>query len=98
MNRRLADLGLERQPAKTFIGRIAHGFEFLGYHFTPDGLGIAEATAQRFVERATRLYEHERRGAGGRRRSGCTFDAGAAGRGEAWERGRAYDCRSWRRA
>ena len=56
VNRRLADLGLERQPAKTFIGRIARGFDFLGYHFTPDGLAIAEATAARFVARATAAH------------------------------------------
>lgn len=37
------------------------GFDFLGYHFTRSGLTIARTTMQKFVERATQLYEHERR-------------------------------------
>ncbi len=40
--------------------RIEKGFDFLGYHFGPDGLRVAKATIQRFVERAARLYEQER--------------------------------------
>ncbi len=55
----LASLGLEKHPDKTFIGRIERGFDFLGYHFGPDGLRVAEATIEKFVERATRLYERE---------------------------------------
>jgi hypothetical protein len=39
--------GLERHPDKTFIGRISKGFDFLGYHFGPDGLTVAKA-----IERA----------------------------------------------
>ena len=68
VNRRLAALGLACQPTKTFIGQIARGFDFLGYHFDADGLGIAAATAEQFVARATRLYEQEaaRRGGAGR--------------------------------
>ncbi len=34
----LGDLGLEKHPDKTFIGRIERGFDFLGYHFGPEGL------------------------------------------------------------
>ena len=26
---------------KTFIGRIEKGFDFLGYHFGPEGLSVA---------------------------------------------------------
>ena len=44
----------------TFIGRIERGFDFLGYHFGPAGLAVAQATIERFVERAARLYEQER--------------------------------------
>ena len=55
---------LEKHPDKTFIGRIERGFDFLGYHFSRDGPRVAKATIERFVERATRLYEQERVGAG----------------------------------
>ena len=44
-------------PRKTFIGRIEKGFDFLGYHFDRERLTVATATVERFVERATRLYE-----------------------------------------
>lgn len=43
-----------------FIGRIEKGFEFLGYRFSPEGLTVAQRTVERFVARATRLYEQER--------------------------------------
>ena len=42
---------------KTFIGRIEKGFDFLGYRISPDGLSVAQPTLDRFVEKATRLYE-----------------------------------------
>ncbi len=61
VNQMLGALSLEKHPDKTFIGRIEKGFDFLGYHFGPDGLRVAEATIKRFVERATRLYEQEPR-------------------------------------
>ncbi len=50
---------LEKHPDKTFIGRIEKGFDFLGFHFSRDGLTVAKATIEKFVERATRLYEQE---------------------------------------
>ena len=53
----LADLKVEKHPDKTFIGRISPGFDFLGYSFSPSGLGIATRTIQNFRERITRLYE-----------------------------------------
>ncbi len=40
--------------------RIEKGFDFLGYHFGPDGLGVARATIEKFIKRASRLYEQER--------------------------------------
>ncbi len=64
VNEVLGSLRLEKHPDKTFIGRIERGFDFLGYHFSRDGLKVAKATIQRFVERAARLYEQERMGAG----------------------------------
>jgi len=33
------------------------GICFLGYHFGPEGLAIAQKTLDNFVERATRIYE-----------------------------------------
>ncbi len=59
MNEVLASLGLKQHPDKTFIGRIERGFEFLGVHFSPEGTRIAAASVERFVQRATRLYEQE---------------------------------------
>lgn len=37
---------LEKHPDKTYIGKIDKGFDFLGYHFSPDGLSIAEKTLE----------------------------------------------------
>ena len=58
VNQTLAALKVEQHPDKTFIGRISRGFDFLGYRFRSDGLiGVARQTVERFVKRATRLYE-----------------------------------------
>jgi RNA-directed DNA polymerase len=54
-------LRLEKHPDKTMIGRIERGFDFLGYHFSRSGLAVAKATLATFVERATRLYERDRK-------------------------------------
>ena len=56
----LGALRLEKHPDKTFIGRIEKGFDFLGFHFSRDGLTVAKATIEKFVARATRLYEQDR--------------------------------------
>ncbi len=65
VNETLDALWLEKHPDKTFIGRIEKGFDFLGYHFSPDGLTVAKATIEKFLERAARLYEQERERPGG---------------------------------
>ena len=52
-------LRLAKHPGKTFIGRIEKGFDFLGYHFSPQGLTLARQTIENFLERAIRLYEQE---------------------------------------
>lgn len=44
---------------KTFIGRIEKRFDFLGYHFSPERLSMAEKTIEKFLARAVRLYEQE---------------------------------------
>ncbi len=59
-----AGLRLEKHPDKTFIGRIERGFDFLGYHFSRDGVRVAKATIEKFIKRASRLYEQKRVGAG----------------------------------
>ena len=60
VNQGLTGLGLMKHPAKTFIGKIEKGFDFLGYHFSPEGLTVALKTVEQFVARARRLYERER--------------------------------------
>lgn len=37
---------------------IAHGFNFLGYWFSPLGLAIARKTMERRAEKVFRRYEH----------------------------------------
>lgn len=63
VNQMLGMLSLEMHPAKTFIGRIERGFDFLGYHFSPAELTVAAKTVANFIEKASRLYEQERRAA-----------------------------------
>jgi len=53
------------QAGLGFIGRIEKGFDFLGYHFSRAGFSIAASAIERFVKRATRLYEQEQHGSDG---------------------------------
>ena len=55
-------LWLERHADKTFVGRAAKGFDFLGYRLSPKGLTVGKQTRQRFALRAARLQERERSG------------------------------------
>nr|WP_199066036.1 reverse transcriptase/maturase family protein [Chromobacterium sp. ASV5] len=57
VNEILGKLGLRQHPDKTFIGRVAAGFEFLGYHHTDKDITVAAKTLQRSREQITRLYE-----------------------------------------
>ena len=66
----LGGLRLEKHPDKTFIGRIERGFDFLGFHISRDGLTVAKKTVERFVARATRLYEQDRKELSGPSRLG----------------------------
>jgi hypothetical protein len=59
LNQTLNELNLEKHPNKTFIGRIEKGFDFLGYHFSPEGLSVASKTIEKFLARAVWLYEQE---------------------------------------
>ena len=49
VNRVLASLDLKKHPAKTFIGRIEKGFDWLGYHLRPDGLRLAAQTLRNLL-------------------------------------------------
>jgi hypothetical protein len=71
VNEVLGNLRLEKHPDKTFIGRIEKGFDFLGFHFSRDGLRVAETSMRKFVERAARLYEQDRKEPSGSPRLGA---------------------------
>ena len=58
-NQILNELKLEKHPDKTFVGSIEKGFDFLGYHFTPQGLRMAQSSIDNFMVKAARLYEQE---------------------------------------
>jgi hypothetical protein len=57
VNRTLNELHVEQHPDKTFIGRTAHGFDFLGYHITTTGLAPATQSQRNFVQHIAQLYE-----------------------------------------
>jgi hypothetical protein len=57
VNEVMNDLLVVQHPDKTFIGRIARGFDFLGYWFSPTGLGVANKTVERMLAKVSRLYE-----------------------------------------
>ncbi len=59
VNEVLGSLRMEKHPDKTFVGRTERGFDFLGYHFGPEGFTVAAKTIEQFVARAIRLYEQE---------------------------------------
>jgi len=55
VNQTLNELKVEKHPDKTFIGRVAKGFDFLGYSFEPKGLSIAPKTLANFLDRIIQL-------------------------------------------
>ncbi len=57
VNEVMAGLRVEKHPDKTFIGRIARGFDFLGYWFSSSGLGVAKKTVERMLVKVSRLFE-----------------------------------------
>jgi hypothetical protein len=57
LNEVFVRLRVDKHPDKTFIGRVAKGFDFLGYRVSPKGLAVSAETKARFVERVRRLYE-----------------------------------------
>jgi len=57
MNEVLEKLKLKLHPDKTQIGKIENGFDFLGYHITPEKLIPAKKTINNFFEKISRLKE-----------------------------------------
>ena len=47
-------------PLLTIGGRIAKGFDFLGYSFEPKGLSLAPKILANFLERKTQLYKQRK--------------------------------------
>jgi len=59
-NEALEQLKVQKHPFKTFIGRISHGFDFMGYRMTPEsalGLDVAGQTIKNHFDKIVRLYE-----------------------------------------
>jgi len=59
LNQTFDELKLEKHPDKTTIGRVEKGFDFLGYHISPEGLSLAKKTVENFIGRSAQLYEQE---------------------------------------
>ena len=57
LNLTFNELKLEKRPDKTSMGRIEKGLDFLGYHFSPQGLSLAEKTVENFLEKARRIRQ-----------------------------------------
>ena len=53
--------GFETHPDKTQLGRIEHGFDWLGVWFTPTGTSIAPRALENHRAQRLRLYEQARR-------------------------------------
>lgn len=61
LNQIFNQLKLAQAPDKTFIGRIARGFDFLGYQFSRAPLRLAAKTLTKHAARWHRLYEQQKR-------------------------------------
>ena len=59
INQVLNQLEVWQHPDTTFVGRVANGFDFLGYHLKPNGLSVANKTRQNFGSRVSQLYEQQ---------------------------------------
>lgn len=70
----LARLKLAQAPDKTFIGRIAMGFDFLVYHFSRVRLSLAKKTLEKHAAHRHRRDEQQNKQA----RKTPTAPAGAA--------------------
>jgi RNA-directed DNA polymerase len=57
LNQILNQLKVKKYPDKTYIGKIEHGFDFLGYHFNGNQLIVAAKTVAKHVLHYRQLYE-----------------------------------------
>jgi hypothetical protein len=55
-NKTINELKVWKHLDKTFIGRIAKGFDFVGYRFEPKELSIASKTLSNFLKRIAQLF------------------------------------------
>ena len=53
----LTELELTLAKEATWIGRVAKGFDFLGYRLSPDDMTVAERSFKRMTEKLRLLYE-----------------------------------------
>jgi RNA-directed DNA polymerase len=60
VNQHFAKLTLHQHPDKTTIGRIKHGFDFLGYQFGKEKLTVSKRTLENHIRRLTQLYEQKK--------------------------------------
>jgi membrane-bound lytic murein transglycosylase len=61
LNQLLNKLKVEKHPDKTYIGKIEHGFDFLGYHFNGSQLTVARKTVEKHVLHWHQLYEQQKK-------------------------------------
>lgn len=59
MNQTFNELRLEQHPDKTLIGKTERGFDFLGYHFSLNGLTLAKKTIINVAINILQLYEQD---------------------------------------
>jgi len=57
LNAVFTTLKIEKHPDKTEMGRVERGFDFLGYHYSSDGLSVAKVTLERCSAKIALLYE-----------------------------------------
>ncbi|MFT6899374.1 MAG: RNA-directed DNA polymerase, partial [Paraglaciecola sp.] len=60
VNQHFNQLKVAQAPDKTFIGRIAKGWDFLGYRFGLPDLALAQKTISNAVNNVIQLYEQKR--------------------------------------
>jgi len=60
VNQHFEELKLKQHPDKTTIGRIAKGFDFLGYQFGEDKITVSKRTLTNHIRRLTQLYEQKK--------------------------------------
>jgi RNA-directed DNA polymerase len=60
VNQHFSALKLKQHPDKTTLGRIANGFDFLGYQFGREKITVSKRTLENHIRRLTQLYEQKK--------------------------------------